>query len=160
MELGLATLEHPAPFQPQNFSALILISNMLDLDRSVGYLDYVSKQALQKDVLQRGICFDETFRSYMTNQDLDFAFHEICTKVLGKKIGIIGFDACLMSSMIIANIGKKYAKYMVSSEEVELAYGWPYDAVLRPLASSPLPLKDLAAHIVKSFDAFYTPVTP
>ena len=136
------------------------ISNMLDLDRSVGYLDYINKCALKKDVLQRGICFDETFRSYMTNQDLDFALHEICTKVLGKKIGIIGFDACLMSAVEIANIGKKYAKYMVSSEEVELAYGWPYDAVLKPLVSSALPLKDLASHIVKSFDQFYTPITP
>lgn len=136
------------------------ISNMLDLDRSVGYLEYVSNCALQKEVLQRGICFDETFRSYMTNQDLEFALHEICTKVLGKKIGIIGFDACLMSAVEIASIGKKYAKYMISSEEVELAYGWPYDAILRPLVSSALPLKDFAAHIVKSFDAFYIPVTP
>ena len=136
------------------------ISNMLDLDRSVGYLEYLSKRALQKEVLQRGICFDETFRSFMSNQDLDFALHEICTKVLGKKIGILGFDACLMSAVEIANIAKKYAKYMVSSEEVELAYGWPYDAVLRPLVASALPLKDLASHIVKSFDNFYIPITP
>ena len=136
------------------------ISNMLDLDRSVGYLDYVNKRALQIESLQKDICFDDTFRSYLTNQDLDFALHEICTKILGKKIGILGFDACLMSAVEIANIGKKYAQYMVSSEEVELAYGWPYDAILRPYVSCALPLKDLASHIVKSFDSFYTTVTP
>lgn len=135
------------------------ISNMLDLDRSVGYLEYVNRKVLQKEVLQRGICFDETFRSYMTNQDLDFALNEICTKILGKKIGILGFDACLMSAVEIANIAKKYVKYMVASEEVELAYGWPYDIILRPLLTRTPTLEEFANNIVKAYDGIYANIT-
>ena len=43
-----------------------------------------------------------------------------------KKLEMIGFDACLMSSVEVASLLSNYAKYMVASQEVEPGYGWDY----------------------------------
>ncbi len=42
------------------------------------------------------------------------------------KFELIGFDACLMSSVEVANAMKDYAKIFISSEETEPGYGWDY----------------------------------
>ena len=44
----------------------------------------------------------------------------------GKKFDLIGFDACLMGSMEVANILSNYSDYMVASEETEPGNGWDY----------------------------------
>lgn len=51
--------------------------------------------------------------------------------VFGKnnKLELIGFDACLMSSIEVASSLKNYAKYMISSQEVEPGTGWNYGFV-------------------------------
>lgn len=38
----------------------------------------------------------------------------------------VGFDACLMASAELACIWEPYAKYLVSSQEIEPAFGWNY----------------------------------
>ena len=43
-----------------------------------------------------------------------------------KKLEIIGFDACLMSSIEIASSLSSYADYMVASQEFEPGSGWDY----------------------------------
>ena len=43
-----------------------------------------------------------------------------------KKLGIIGFDACLMASVELACVTGDYADYLISSQEVEPNYGWNY----------------------------------
>ena len=100
--------------------------------------------------------FDETFKSYISNQDFEFAMHEICTKVLrGNKLGIVAFDACLMSMIEISTICKKYAKFMVGSQEVEYGTGWNYELVLRPFTQKVLSSQQLAEHIVHSYEQAY-----
>ena len=42
------------------------------------------------------------------------------------KLGIIGFDACLMASVELACVTGDYADYLISSQEVEPNYGWNY----------------------------------
>ncbi|MBR0145146.1 MAG: hypothetical protein IJM25_00600 [Eubacterium sp.] len=42
------------------------------------------------------------------------------------KLGVIGFDACLMASVELACVTGDYAEYLVSSQEVEPSYGWNY----------------------------------
>lgn len=46
---------------------------------------------------------------------------------------IIGFDACLMATIEVANILKDYANYMVASEELEVGDGWKYDEIIASL---------------------------
>lgn len=39
----------------------------------------------------------------------------------------VGFDACLMNSMEVADIFAPYANYMIASQETEPGWGWNYD---------------------------------
>ena len=48
-------------------------TNKFELDRSIEYLDLFDHPNLD----HRGICFDNTTGSYITNQKLEFALHEI-----------------------------------------------------------------------------------
>lgn len=106
---------------------------------------------------QRGICFDETYKSYMTNQDIKFALKEIQQKALrGKKIAILWLEACLMSMLEITNIFKDHVEYLVSCENVEYAPGSSYPLVLSIFnQGSPSP-HDISCHIVRSFEQIYS----
>lgn len=45
-----------------------------------------------------------------------------------KPFELIGFDACLMASIEVANVVYKYGNYLVASEELEPGNGWDYAA--------------------------------
>ncbi len=127
-----------------------------DVNRSIGFLDLLSYNSLDN----RGICMDSTTGNYLTNQKLEFAFHEIYTKLLhNQKLSIIGFDACLMSMLEVANIFKRYAKIMVGSQEVELGTGWNYARILQPFATHNIDSKEFAKHIVTSYQSSYQQIT-
>lgn len=128
------------------------VTNTLDLDRSIGFLDLIEPQL-------RGICWDDTTRNYLTNQKLNTALKYICEKLIRGKFKIIGFDACLMSMVEVGNNIKDYAEIMVSSQEVEYGAGWNYSLALQPfLKGSPSPA-DLAKNIVVTYKQTYDPIT-
>ena len=130
--------------------------NKFELDRSIGFLDFIN----QVNREERGICWDDSSGNYLTNQKLDFALHEICTSLLGgNKFSIIGFDACLMSMLEVANILKKYASIMTGSQEVELGTGWDYSKVLSPFVDKTLSPTAFAEHIVSSYASSYEKIT-
>ena len=52
------------------------------------------------------------------------------------RIGILGFDACLMGMLEIAHHFSPFAEYLVGSQAVEPGEGWPYDKVLKHLKLS------------------------
>ena len=43
-----------------------------------------------------------------------------------QKLAFIGFDACLMGTLEVANALSPYAEYLIASEEVEPGCGWDY----------------------------------
>ncbi len=129
--------------------------NRLELDRSIGFLDFLHFTDLE----QRGICWDNTTGNYLTNENLDMALNDICTRVLKKKFALIGFDACLMSMLEIAHMMKPYAEVMVGSQEVELGTGWNYAYALQPLLVGPIDGAHLASHIVSSYQRSYQTIT-
>jgi hypothetical protein len=61
----------------------------------------------------------------------------LAKKTTNKNFELIGFDACLMASIEVANTIKSFGNYMVSSEEVEPSWGWDYTAILRNLTENP-----------------------
>ena len=138
-------------------------TNLLELDRSIGYADRMDELGQDREDYRqnsRGICFDETFKSYISNQDLKFALSEIQNKVLGgKKIGVLWFDACLMAMIEIANLAKDHVDYLVASEEVEYASGSNYELVLRPLLDTALTPRQFACHIVNCYEKSYQFIT-
>lgn len=136
--------------------------NKLELDRSIGFLDLVTIPQKNDEFPQdqRGICWDESTGNYLTNQKLEYALSEICTNYLGgKKLSIIGFDACLMAMLEVATIVQPYAEIMVSSQEVELGTGWNYAHVLQPFTQQPLNKYEFATHIVEMYEKTYKTIT-
>lgn len=129
--------------------------NKLELERSTGFLELIEPED------PKGVCWDDTTGNYLTNQDLSRALDLVCKKYLGgKKFGLIGFDACLMSMIEISNYIKNYAHVMVSSQEVELGTGWDYTKILKPFRKINLATpQDLGAHIVQSYASSYSNIT-
>ncbi len=138
-------------------------TQLFELDRNMSYLDCATDNyATPEELLKRdrGICFDDTFKSYMNNHDLKFALSEIQSKVLnGKKISILWFDACLMAMLEIANLSKDHVDYLVASEDVEFASGSNYELALQPFSYKVLNPQEFARHIVNSFGKAYQFIT-
>ena len=49
----------------------------------------------------------------------------------------VGFDACLMATVDVADVLRGHARYMVASADVEPGYGWDYATIMRALARGP-----------------------
>jgi hypothetical protein len=107
---------------------------------------------------KRAVCFDDTFKSYITNQEIGFALKEIHHNVLKKPLDIIGFDACLMGMVEVASIVKSNATFMVASQDIEYGNGCNYTKMLRPFLTAPLEPKELAEHMVRAYDEEYRPI--
>lgn len=75
----------------------------------------------------------------------------------GIHFDIIGFDACLMSTLETAYSLKDYADYFVASEELEDGLGWNYQDFLTTLAkNSALSSRDIAISITEAYHKRYT----
>ena len=59
------------------------------------------------------------------------------TNHLGRKIDLLGFDACLMQMWEVQDIASHYADYMVGSEEAEYLEGWNHSLYLQALTGNP-----------------------
>ena len=65
---------------------------------------------------------------------------------------LIGFDACLMASLEVANTVDNFGNYMVASEELEPGHGWDYEAIIGNLTTNPnISTVELGKVIVDSF---------
>lgn len=129
-------------------------TNMLELNRSVGFFDHLRQKQL------RGVCFGDTYGTYLTNQKLQYALKEVSTKLLkGKKVDFVGFDACLMSMIEIGNLLHPYADYMIGSQEIELGTGWPYHTMLEPFKKRALSPEELCKHMTTAYHQSYRSIT-
>lgn len=130
----------------------------MPVQTDLAYTTLVTKelQNLTSHNAHRGICFDDSFKSYLTNQDLEYALAQINTTVLqGNKLSLIGFDACLMSMIEVACVCKKYAQFFVASQEIEYGTGWKYDDMLQPFLFGNLTPEAFASHIVHAYERTY-----
>ena len=74
----------------------------------------------------------------LTLKELRWAFEQVYTlDEENPPIDVIGFDACIMASMEVANTLNGVASYMVASEEVQVGYGWDYTIIQNRLAENP-----------------------
>lgn len=65
----------------------------------------------------------------------------------GEKLEWIGFDACLMGMLEVADMTSDYANYLIASEEVESGEGWNY-ACLKELSDGEHFKGDAAADVI------------
>ncbi|HTM05885.1 MAG TPA: clostripain-related cysteine peptidase [Patescibacteria group bacterium] len=127
-------------------------SNLFDIDRSITFIDFIERG-------NRGVCWDDTTGNFLTNQKFCAALNYIYQYILGKKFSIIGFDACLMAMLEIANVTAPYADIIVASQEVEMGAGWDYQKTLQQFAyEAPSPI-DFAKNMVSSYQKTYGTLT-
>ena len=153
---GILEPPHGKIINPMDLFVFNPSTHRLELDRSIGFMETIN----YLEPRQRGVCWDDTTGNYLSNRKLEAALETICQKCLnGKKFGIIGFDACLMSMIEVVSFIKKYAHVMVGSEEVELGMGWKYDEVLFPFTKESLNTCAFASHIVNAYERTYQSIT-
>jgi hypothetical protein len=74
----------------------------------------------------------------------------------GRKIDILGMDACLMGMAEVGYQIREQVKYLVASEDAIPDEGWPYERILNRLVKNPdMPPQDLAVTIVREFLMHY-----
>ncbi|MBQ9561842.1 MAG: leucine-rich repeat protein [Lachnospiraceae bacterium] len=71
----------------------------------------------------------------------------------GKKLDLVGFDACLMGSFEVMTVWSDYAEYFVASEELEPGDGWNYH-FLEVLNDSSDP-EEIAGRILAEYEKHY-----
>lgn len=136
-------------------------TSKLELDRSIDFLELILNLDEHQGLhMLRGICWDDTTGHYLTNQKLAYALSIIKNDVMhGQKFDLIGFDACLMSMIEVADIVKDYAHILVASQEVELGTGWNYQNIFAPFTQESLDPLAMAKHMVQVYEKIYSPHT-
>jgi hypothetical protein len=139
-----------------DFSSAVSLSTARAITRG-GLKRALFSTSIEKALTTRAIAFDDGARDFLDNIEMKQVFSSVAEK-LGRKIDIIGMDACLMNMIEVHYQMKDTALFCVGSEQVEPGDGWPYDTVLAALAAKPaMPPGDLSAIIVdrylKSYNA-------
>jgi len=117
-------------------------TNLYEIDRSIVNL--------------RGIAFNDIGHTYISNPELKTVLERISKELLGgKKIDLLGMDACHMAAVEIGSQIKNAATYMVGSEEIEPGPGWDYSKFLSHFASRSLSPLELAQQIVNAYGEKY-----
>ncbi len=108
-----------------------------------------------EDEESRAIAFDDSSLDFLDNAKLQQAFQE-AEAITGKKVSLIGMDACLMGMVEVAYQLRANANYMVASQEVEPLSGYPYTAILQNLTANPeITAETLAKLIVREYGRYY-----
>ncbi|KKQ10880.1 MAG: clostripain-related cysteine peptidase [Candidatus Babeliales bacterium] len=108
----------------------------------------------------RGILYDDSEQTCLTNQGLGEAFKQIMN-ILGQPIDVLAMDACLMSMVEIAYQVKNSVRVLVGSQQVVPGSGFFYTAITSELASNSQAIgsMELARLMVESYHDFYSRTT-
>lgn len=136
-------------------------TGLIELDRSIPFMEYnhsISEQEVGESC-QRGICFDETNYNYLDDNKLIRSFKRIRKERGGKKIDIVGFDACLMAMTGTAALCNMLSNWMFASQEVVLGPGYNYELTLKPFAEGLTDCKEIVKQVVAGYWATYGKIT-
>ncbi len=112
------------------------------------------KKIQKRSAQLRAIAIDCGSHDYLDNQELRSGVLRALPS--GRKLDILGCDACLMNMLEIAYEMKDTANFMVGSEETEPGAGWPYAPILKWLAAKPTTSPaDLSKMIVTEYGKYY-----
>lgn len=81
-----------------------------------------------------GAAFDEIYDS--DSIKIPELIQALSATDTGSKYELIGFDACLMATIDVADACDEFADYLVASEEFEPGCGWSYDAFMEELTEN------------------------
>jgi len=112
-------------------------------------------------LISRGILYDDTQQTCLTNQGLSNALSQI-KQTMGHNLDLIAMDACLMAMTEVAYQMKDSVNLFVASEQTIPGNGYPYSRFLNPLSKDPAgstPLQ-LATNMVDAYGDYYTHADP
>ena len=106
--------------------------------------------------VHRSICYDDTSGGdALDNSELKNVLANACAAI-GKKIDILGMDACLMTMVEVAWQLRDSVEILVGSEIEEPNDGWPYAEILQFLTAKPKSKTHVVAkEVVKQYVASY-----
>jgi len=109
---------------------------------------------------KKGVSYDDHNSSgetdYITTKELGEALGAI-KNFIGKKISLVGFDACLMAQTEVMYEIRDSVDYVVASQELTPATGWKYDGILNYISSNPsLSALDIAKKVADIYDQTYS----
>jgi hypothetical protein len=84
----------------------------------------------------RAILLDDGAKDFLDNLEMKKVLSS-ARRLIKHKIDLLGMDACLMNMGEVGYQLRGSVDHLVGSEETEPGDGWPYDAILRGLASKP-----------------------
>lgn len=105
-----------------------------------------------------GFGWDQLYQDdNLSLEELRWAFEQVYTANEAEPaVDIIGFDACLMASMEVAETFHGFGRYLLASEEVEPGFGWDYTAWLNKVAENPrLNAQQMCKAVADSYMDFY-----
>lgn len=107
----------------------------------------------------RPIAYDDSSKDFLDTKDLHRALSE-AEALTGRRLDLIGMDACLMAMVEGARELAAHSDYFVGSQEVEPMDGWPYALILQGLNAEPgMAPADLADRIVRDYACSYNAAT-
>jgi len=105
--------------------------------------------------IARAILIDDDAKDFLDSLEMKKVLLD-ARKFLGRKIDILGMDACLMSMAEVFYQIRTSVRFAVGSEETEPLDGWPYDTILGRLASEPQTTpRELCRIVVKKYIESY-----
>lgn len=83
-----------------------------------------------------GVCYNEKYDyDSLSLSEIEMALESVSSKMTDK-FQMISFDACLMSTIEVANMLSPYADYMIASQQSEPGDGWEYKSVVNALVNN------------------------
>jgi hypothetical protein len=152
---SLSTADHIALAEKASHVVNKGILRMLE-DGVLDALDQEFLAASQQNVRKvKSLAFDDHPQSYLTNQGLKEALAK-ATRRIGRKIDIVGMDACNMGMVEIGYQIRESADFLIASQDDIPDASWPYTQLLAQLASNPLLLpRDLARLTTNTYITAY-----
>jgi len=145
---------------------LNLRSNTPEAEQARNIEDLLANRANRAASLQVGnvqespvkaVSHDETSGKSLYNREIQDTLGQV---LAGKKLDVVGFDACLMSMVETGYAMRGIAGTMIGSEELEPGDGWRYDDWLAGLSANPtMDGNELGKVVVKSYQKQYSNVS-
>jgi hypothetical protein len=103
----------------------------------------------------KGISYDDESGNHITTAQL-LEGTQVMRELLGRKLDILAFDACLMQMVEVSYAIKDNVEIMLASEDTEPGEGWAYKESLSPVVANPTwSPEQVSTSIVDAYDTSY-----
>ena len=103
----------------------------------------------------KGVSYDDQSGNNIRTSELK-PLLEAMAGHIGRRVDLLGFDACLMQMGEVAAEVKDHVSVQVGAEHVEASDGWPYDEIIEALREKPeMDERELGRLVVELYVASY-----